>query len=390
MVRFNHNVVATILALATTPLGVVLATPPPNMIEALSAYAAAGVTPTIAAGIKDVHRLVRRVEADEETPRADPEEIVILPPPGHRPYKQLPDAFKRGTRMIKEARGLDVQKSNTTTPSSKVSSSSFSAASTKAASKTSSSSAAATTSSRSIDSHHYWYIEDSPDQARWRKIPPPAAPEVSKRALGHFFDNLQDEFDRTKSGEVSSTGTSSAPTGFKKVSLRARAEASSISPIDSSSTTTTTPPPAAAPVSTMLSSIISPAERSASISQAADNLTWYDPTTWPSGIAAEVTQETDSIKDTIRKMNMLSKIGLATLVLVSTICLGFLIYCLCKMNMRRRRRTAAERVAAKMQANPPTRPYGGSATVPMASTGFSPGPTPSDKKGKRRMSWSRG
>lgn len=93
----------------------------------------------------------------------------------------------------------------------------------------------------------------------------------------------------------------------EKVSLRARAEASSsISPIDSSSTTTTTPPPAAAPVSTMLSSMISPAERSASISQAADNLTWYDPTTWPSGIAAEVTQETDSIKDTIRKMNMLS------------------------------------------------------------------------------------
>ena len=99
---------------------------------------------------------------------------------------------------------------------------------------------------------------------------------------------------------------SDAPT--EKVSLRARAEASSITPIDSSSTTTTTTtiPPPAAPVSTMLSSMISPAERSASISQAAENLTWYDPTTWPSGIAAEVTQETDSIKDSIRKMNMLS------------------------------------------------------------------------------------
>ena len=133
--------------------------------------------------------------------------------------------------MIKEARGLDVQKSNTTAPSSKVSSSSFSAASTKAASKTSSSSAAATTSSRSIDSHHYWYIEDSPDQARWRKIPPPAAPEVSKRALGHFFDNLQDEFDRTKSGEVSSTGTSSAPTGFSERSLSLSLSLS-LSPID--------------------------------------------------------------------------------------------------------------------------------------------------------------
>ena len=90
MVRFNnHNVLAAaaaILALTTTPL-TVLATPPPDMIEALSAYAAAGVTPTIAAGIKDVHRLVRRVEDGEEMPRADrEEEIVILPPPGHRPY----------------------------------------------------------------------------------------------------------------------------------------------------------------------------------------------------------------------------------------------------------------------------------------------------------------
>ena len=98
MVRFNHNVVATILALATTPLGVVLATPPPDMIEALSAYAAAGVTPTIAAGIKDVHRLVRRVEADEETPRADPEEIVILPPPGHRPYVSFARLLTRSIR----------------------------------------------------------------------------------------------------------------------------------------------------------------------------------------------------------------------------------------------------------------------------------------------------
>lgn len=246
MVRFNHNVVATILALAMTPLGVVLATPPPDMIEALSAYAAAGVTPTIAAGIKDVHRLVRRVE---ETPARE-EEIVILPPPGHRPYvsfaRPLPRSIRGGAGekltfgrpwMLASGRNNFRTRSSAvpgcskrreawtykirTTTSSKVSSSSFSAASTKAAPKTSSSSsaAAATTSSRSIDSHHYWYIEDSPDQARWRKVPPPAAPEVSKRALGHFFDNLQDEFDRTRSGQVPSTGTSSAPTGFSERAL---------------------------------------------------------------------------------------------------------------------------------------------------------------------------
>lgn len=138
--------------------------------------------------------------------------------------KQLPDAFKRGTRMLKEARGLDERNSNTTSTSTSAEASASSSMS--AASKTSSSAteaAAATTSSRSIDSHHYWYIEDSPDQARWRKSPPTAASSSSsaegskKRALGHFFDNLQDEFDR-KSGQVSSsTVAGSAPTGFSKL-----------------------------------------------------------------------------------------------------------------------------------------------------------------------------
>lgn len=103
MVRFNnHNVVAAILALAT-PLAV-LATPPPDMIDALSAYAAAGVTPTIAAGIRDAHRLVRRVEA-EETPARE-EEIVILPPPGHRPYvSPSPSRVRPLTQSIRGGAG---------------------------------------------------------------------------------------------------------------------------------------------------------------------------------------------------------------------------------------------------------------------------------------------
>ncbi|GAA5872744.1 hypothetical protein JCM3774_005048 [Rhodotorula dairenensis] len=386
----------------TTP---VLATPPPDLIEALSAYAAAGATPTFIAAA-DHARMVRRAEETLKTAavsRAPSHEEIVILPSGHRPYKQLPDSFKRGTRMVKEARGLvedDHDDKNTTTTT--MTTTTTTAIAEEETSKTSSSSVAAATSSssssRKIDSHHYWYLEDSPDQARWRnaKQPPPAA----KRALGHFFDNLQHDFDRSTAAAAAATNVvlethtkleakgSGAPTGFRKVSLRARAESSSGSPIDSSSTSSPTPAPAV-PVSTSLT----PDEvaRSVSLSQAADNLTWYDPTTWPSGVAAEVTQETDSLKDSIRKMNLLSKIGLATLVLVSTICLGFLIYCLCKLNLRRRRRSAAERVAAKLQANPPTRPYGGSATVPMTSTGFSSRastPAPSDKKGKRRMSWS--
>ncbi|GAA5988389.1 hypothetical protein JCM10908_003544 [Rhodotorula pacifica] len=404
MVHFNKTALAAILTIVAST-STVMATPPPELVDALSAYAAAGVTPTIPAGIKDVHRMAKRAEQTlaARAAAAAQEEIVILPS-GHRPFKQLPDSFKRGTRMMKEARAIvergddhdDEEKSSSSASSSSASSSSSSSSS-KAASKTSSSAAA----SRSIDSHHYWWVEDSPDQEHWRQrsaaVESKRASEKkqeSKRGFGHFFDNLKSDFDRTASKE---TPTGAAPTGFKKVSLHARAE-SVVSSIDSSSVTTT-PAPAPAPATTAaaassIAASISAAAASASISQAAQNLTWYNPTTWPSGISAEITQEKNSIRDTINKMNMLSKIGLATLVLVSTICLGFLTYCLCKLNIRRRRRNAAERVAAKLEANPPTRAYGGSATVPMPSTGFSPRPAgavPSnDKKGKRRNSWSRG
>lgn len=53
-------------------------------------------------------------------------------------------------------------------------------------------------------------------------------------------------------------------------------------------------------------SAASAAAASASISQAVANLTWYDPTTWPSGISGEVQQEATSVKDKLNKMSMLS------------------------------------------------------------------------------------
>ncbi|POY72761.1 hypothetical protein BMF94_4168 [Rhodotorula taiwanensis] len=405
MVRLvsTAGTLAALIAAASTP-SLVTATPPPDLIDALSAYAAAGITPTIPAGIEHAHRLVRRAE-ETAAPFAVAEEKIVILPPNHRPLKQLPDNLKRRTRMQKEARsvvdkiedavGLDDKNETTTTTTTTTGS-------------TSGKTAAATVTSRTIDSHHYWYVDDSPDEQKWRRY---SAAIVSRRGLGHFFDNLKDDIEsdigylksefrgshsHTSTVEITATPpVHPAPTGFKLMlstmlveKVRARAE-SSIAPIDSSAVTS---PPAAA--ATSLNSVISSAVASASISQAADNLTWYDPTTWPSGIANEVKQETNSIKDKIDKLPMLAKIGLATLILVSSICLGFLIYCLCKLNMRRRRRSAAERVARKLQENPPSKPYyGGSATVPMSSTGFTsrpttPNPGAADKKGKRRMSWS--
>lgn len=362
MVRLvsTAGTLAALIAAASTP-SLVTATPPPDLIDALSAYAAAGNTPTIPAGIEHAHRLVRRAE-ETAAPFAVAEEKIVILPPNHRPLvrflvrpslrqsvklttciqKQLPDNLKRRTRMQKEARsvvdkiedaiGLDDKTETTTTTSTTTSS-------------TPGKTAAATVTSRTIDSHHYWYVEDSPDEQKWRRY---SAAVASRRGLGNFFDNLKNDIEsdfgylksefkgshsHTSTIEITATPpVHPAPTGFSELftclsvsdrielmpstllveKVRARAE-SSIAPIDSSAVTS---PLAAA--ATTLNSVISSAVASASISQAADNLTWYDPTTWPSGIANEVKQETNSIKDKVDKLPMLAVSGSKFLVTLCT------------------------------------------------------------------------
>lgn len=65
----------------------------------------------------------------------------------------------------------------------------------KTASATDSAAVAAASASKSIDSHHYWYVEDSPDQAKWRSQ---ASAAPSKRGIGSFFESLKDDFEATR------------------------------------------------------------------------------------------------------------------------------------------------------------------------------------------------
>lgn len=80
------------LALALVPATLVTATPPPALIDALSAYSAAGVVPTIPPGIKHIERFAKRSK-DQEAPAPTPaahkgmEKIVILP--GSGPGKKV-------------------------------------------------------------------------------------------------------------------------------------------------------------------------------------------------------------------------------------------------------------------------------------------------------------
>jgi hypothetical protein len=82
------------LALALWPSTLVVATPPPALVDALSAYSAAGVVPTIPPGIMHIERFVKRSKeevapAPTPTPAAQRgmEKVVVLP--GSGPGKKV-------------------------------------------------------------------------------------------------------------------------------------------------------------------------------------------------------------------------------------------------------------------------------------------------------------
>ncbi|BGP35946.1 hypothetical protein JCM10296v2_007798 [Rhodotorula toruloides] len=367
------------LALALLPATLV-ATPPPALIDALSAYSAAGVVPTIPPGIKHIERFAKRSK-DQEAPTPTPaaksgmEKIVILPGSGpgkkvnataSKPLKQLPNEQvfdapnRRGLLATIESKlGMATNSAELSHESGKVVG----------------------------DRQHYWYIEDSEDQSKWRKkdaskssssaqssstsssASAKASSTKDKRDIVDALANVGDELD---AAGVMSSPTSTA--GF----------VTSTRPASASSTT--------APTSSSASSAAAPASTTASGNST--DVSWTDPSSWGQGISNEVTSEYNDLKTRLNNLSILSKVGLATLVIVSTIALGFLIYCCCKLNQRRRRRNAAERVHAKLQAQQvatrgrsfderataiPMRGYGSASTSASA---------PQDKKGKRRLSWS--
>lgn len=90
---FRPVTVVVALVAAASLTSPVLATPPPDLIEALSAYAAAGVTPTMVAAAAGDHH-PQRVRRAAETPAvshalASHEEKYVILPSGHRPYVSL-------------------------------------------------------------------------------------------------------------------------------------------------------------------------------------------------------------------------------------------------------------------------------------------------------------
>ncbi|BGP28125.1 hypothetical protein Rt10032_c17g5855 [Rhodotorula toruloides] len=369
------------LALAFVPATLVTATPPPALIDALSAYSAAGIVPTIPPGIKHVGRFVKRSK-DEEAPAPTPaaaaqkgmEKIVMLPGSGpgkkvttSKPLKQLPNEQvfdsapkRRGLLATIESKlGMATSSAELSHESGKVTG----------------------------DRQHYWYIEDSEDQAKWRKkdaskssSSTSSTPTVSSASASATKDK-RDIIDALANvgNELDAAGIMSSPTSTAGFVTSTR-------PASASSTSTVAP---------TSSSASSPAASASTLASGnSTDVSWTNPSTWGQGISNEVTGEYNDLKTRLNNLSILSKVGLATLVIVSTIALGFLIYCCCKLNQRRRRRNAAERVHAKLQAQ--TVASGGrsfderTTAIPMrgygsASTSAS---APQDKKGKRRLSWS--
>ncbi|GAA5828516.1 hypothetical protein JCM11251_000828 [Rhodosporidiobolus azoricus] len=152
---------------------------------------------------------------------------------------------------------------------------------------------------------------------------------------------------------------------------------------------TSTRPPAAS------STAAAPA---ASASSSAEDPSILKPSTWGSAISDEASEQYESLKKKVDGLSVLSKIGLASLVISVTLLLFAILYCCCKLRIRRRRRRAAERVNASL-ANAQGR---GSRTgagksfderataIPMRGFGSASAPAggaKEDKKGKRKGSW---
>ncbi|GAA5994008.1 hypothetical protein JCM11641_006594 [Rhodosporidiobolus odoratus] len=151
--------------------------------------------------------------------------------------------------------------------------------------------------------------------------------------------------------------------------------------------------------STRPASSTASAAASASSSSSAEG-DFLDPSTWGSAISNETNDQYQSLKNKVENLSVLSKIGLASLILVVLLLLSLVTYCCCKLRLGRRRRRAAERVnasLAKANANSNSRAsrsgFDDRATaIPMGRFGSASGSIiggggKEDKKGKRRGSW---
>ncbi|GAA6002015.1 uncharacterized protein JCM10292_001798 [Rhodotorula paludigena] len=351
-----------------------LATPPPELQDALSAAAAATVALPIPSGVQT--RMLRRdKKATRKGEEAD-EAYVVLPGSGEgkkvdgaagRPIKKLPDSFRSldhahkrrsVSNVVEKKRNFidDVEDK-------------LGLGSTRTAEL-----ARESGKVTGDDRRYYWYVEDSDDQKHWRekeqehKDKKEREHKDDKRDVGDFFEDIVDEVN----GESTTAAGASKTAGFV-TSTRAPSSAATGTAASSAATT--------------------------SASTNGTEATW-NPATWPGAVSSEISEEYDELKDKINNLSALSKVGLAALVISSTLLFFALLYCTCKLCLRRRRRNAAERAQASLAANRPGgrgRSFDERATaIPMM--GFAAGSTVQGQaqatgkdakgKGKRRSSWS--
>ncbi|KPV72868.1 uncharacterized protein RHOBADRAFT_55540 [Rhodotorula graminis WP1] len=311
-----------------------LATPPPELQDLLSAASAAHTTLPIPAGLES--RMVRRRAAekklDDEAERVK-ERLggVVILPPGHFNHTVSfngskyngatmdPSTIPQRHRRLKRNFWEKVEGHFGFGPSATAS-----AAATKGTGVVDKGKA------QSDDGRHYWYVEDSDDQKHWREKDGKDEKHVdedednkddgkkAKRDVGDFFDNIASE---VNADGATSDGASATSAIASKVSSAASAASS-------------------------VASSTSSAAAAAATSANSTDAVWYNPTTWDDAITAEYRDT----KHKISELSVLSKVGLAVLVLVASVLLFALIYCACKLNARRRRRNAAERAQHNLAA----------------------------------------
>ncbi|GAA5912031.1 hypothetical protein JCM8208_006463 [Rhodotorula glutinis] len=308
-----------------------LATPPPELQDLLSAASAAHTALPIPAGVESSssssrNRMVRRRAAklDDEAERVK-ERLggVVVLPPGHFNHTvtfngtkyngatmsptQIPHRHRLGRRNFWDK--LEAHFG-------------FGPSATASAEATKGTGVVDKGKAQSDDGRHYWYVEDSDDQKHWREKD---GKEVDaeekeddkvKRDVSDFFEDI--------ASEVNADGATSDV---------ASATSSIASQVSSAASSTSTAAAAAT-------------SSAAAASGNSTDAVWYNPTTWDDAITAEY-RET---KHKISELSVLSKVGLAVLVLVASVLLFALIYCACKLNSRRRRRNAAERAQLNLAA----------------------------------------
>ncbi|BGP20878.1 hypothetical protein JCM10213_003376 [Rhodosporidiobolus nylandii] len=291
------------------------------------------------------------------------------------------------------------------------------------------------------DRNHYWYVDDSPAPAKKDSHKPAptipaaslsahrsAASEVAKQTQTQTQEhggshskraqNARVAFDRARASAfaaresikhahkatrtVGSVASASAKgqdaknaSKEAKKSKGKREEGASTTATGGfvTSTRSSTPSPTTTAAATASPSPAA-AEKDAAATSSVDP-SLLDPTTWDDAVEQAADSKYQQVKKQIEELSILSKIGLASVIILAVVLLFSFCWCCCKLRRRRNRKRAAERVNASLAAAQNNRRSAGgrsfderATAIPMGRFGSASGAsTKEDKKGKRRGSW---